>query len=200
MERFNALGRGTQIMLVGAVLLVIDLFLPWQDFGGGIADELGIDATLGGWRGIGTVLGILAIALIVWLGVRIANVELRLPVSTTLVSAALGALILLFGIIKWLTVIDDEATIWAWVGLVLSIVIASGSWLVVQAAGGMATLKSEIPSTPSSSSDTAAAPAAPAAPPPPAPAPAAPEAAAPPEPDAPAEAAGESEESTDREA
>ena len=42
MERFNALGRGAQLMLVGAVLLLIDLFLPWQDFDvGGLADELG---------------------------------------------------------------------------------------------------------------------------------------------------------------
>ena len=28
MDRFNALGRGTQLMLIGAVLLLIDLFLP----------------------------------------------------------------------------------------------------------------------------------------------------------------------------
>ena len=58
MERFNALGRGAQLMLVGAVLLLIDLFLPWQDFDvGGLADELGVDATFSGWRGIGIVLG-----------------------------------------------------------------------------------------------------------------------------------------------
>ena len=41
MERFNALGRGAQLMLIGAVLLFIDLFFPWQDFDvGGLADEL----------------------------------------------------------------------------------------------------------------------------------------------------------------
>ncbi len=31
MDRFNALGRGMQIMLVGAVLLFIDLFFRWQE-------------------------------------------------------------------------------------------------------------------------------------------------------------------------
>ena len=42
MERFNALGRGAQLMLVGAVLLFIDLFLPWQDFDvGGLATSSG---------------------------------------------------------------------------------------------------------------------------------------------------------------
>ena len=62
MERFNALGRGAQLMLVGAVLLFIDLFLPWQDFDvGGLADELGVDATFSGWRGIGFIVGLLTI-------------------------------------------------------------------------------------------------------------------------------------------
>lgn len=208
MERFNALGRGAQIMLVGAVLLLIDLFLPWQDFD--VLDVLGVDATFSGWRGIGVVLGILTIALIAWLGVRIAAVDLRLPVSTTVASATLGALILVFGVIKWLTIIDDEATVWAWIGLVLSIVIAFSAWLVVQAAGGMATLKSELPSMPAASAPvseppTAPPPAAPAAPPP---APEA-EAAPPPEEGPPEQAAPEqkeppwpssgSEETTERE-
>ena len=36
--------------------------LPWQDFDvGGLADELGVDATFSGWRGIGFIVGILTI-------------------------------------------------------------------------------------------------------------------------------------------
>ena len=75
MDRFNELGRGAQIMLVGAVLLLIDLFLPWQDFDiGGIADELGVDASFSGWRGFaGVVLGLLTIILLAWLIVRLAS-------------------------------------------------------------------------------------------------------------------------------
>jgi hypothetical protein len=169
MDRFNALGRGMQIMLVGGVLLFIDLFLPWQDFG----DVLGIDVSFKGWRGIGVILGILTIALVAWIALRLASVDIRLPVSSELISAALGVLILAFGIIKWLTIIDDEATLWAWIGLILSVAIAVGAWLTVQAAGGMATLRSEMQTMQSSSpSSTAAAP--PAAPEPPAAPPAAP--------------------------
>jgi hypothetical protein len=194
MERFNALGRGAQIMLVGAVLLLIDLFLPWQDFDvGGIADELGVDATWSGWHGFaGVVLGLLTIVLLAWIIVRIASVNIPLPVSTAMTAALLGTLILIFAIIKILTILGDEQTIWAWIGLVLAIVVAVGAWQTVQEAGGVDTLRSEVPSM--SSSDRAASTAPPAATPPP---PEAPTAA----PETPSEAAPPSEppEQRDRE-
>ena len=51
MDRFNALGRGLQLMLVGSVLLLIDTFLNWQS----------IDTPIGSfgqsaWHGFGGVL------------------------------------------------------------------------------------------------------------------------------------------------
>jgi hypothetical protein len=184
MDRFNALGRGAQIMLVGGVLLLIDLFLPWQDIGlGGIADEL-VDDSFSGWRGIwGVVLGLLTIVLLAWLIVRLASVNIPLPVSTAMTGALLGVLILIAGIIKFLTVLGDEQTIWAWIGVVLAIVIAVGSFQVVQEAGGIDQLKTEIPSMPAQSQtagDVQAPPPAAPPPPPPAQAPPAPEAAPPP--------------------
>jgi hypothetical protein len=167
-------------MLVGAVLLLIDLFLPWQDFDvGGVAEEFGVDATFSGWRGFaGVVLGLLTIVLLAWLVVRIASVNIPLPVSTAMTAALLGVLILIFAIIKLLTILGDEQTIWAWIGVVLAVVIAVGAFQVVQEAGGVDTLRSEIPSMPSSESTATTAP--PAAPPPP---------AAPVEPEAPSETA-----------
>ena len=191
MERFNALGRGAQLMLVGAVLLLIDLFLPWQDFDvGGLADELGVDATFSGWRGIGIVLGLLTIVLLAWLIVRLGSVNIPLPVSTAMSAAVIGTLILIFAVIKILTILGDEATIWAWIGLVLAVLIAVGASRTVQEAGGVESLKSEASSLGSSSntpgtaaSSVAAAPPAPAPeppqPPPPAEPAATPEAAAP---------------------
>lgn len=180
MERFNALGRGAQLMLIGGVLLFIDLFFPWQDFDvGGLADELGVDATFSGWRGIGFVVGLLTIVLLAWLIVRIASVNIPLPVSTAMTGALLGTLILIFAIIKLLTILGDEATIWAWVGTALAVVIAIGAFMTVQEAGGVETLKSEA-SALGGSSGTAAAPAPetyqapPAETPPPAAAPEAP--------------------------
>ena len=175
MDRFNALGRGAQLMLVGALLLFIDLFLPWQDFDvGGLADELGVDATFSGWRGIGIVLGLLTIVLVAWLIVRLASVNIPLPVSTAMSAALLGTLILIFAVIKILTILGDEATIWAWIGLVLAVLIAVGSFMTVQEAGGVESLKSEASSLGSTRSAPAAASSAAAAPPAPAPAPPAP--------------------------
>ncbi len=182
MERFNALGRGTQLMLVGAVLLFIDLFLPWQDFDiGGVAESLGIDATLSGWHGFaGVILGLLTIVLLAWIIVRLASVNIPLPVSTAMTAALIGTLILIFAVIKILSILGDESTIWSWIGLGLAIVIAVGAFQTVQEAGGVETLRSEIPSMPAASAPTETAPpTAPGAPPPaePAPEPAAPEAA-----------------------
>ena len=174
MERFNALGRGTQMMLVGAVLLLIDLFLPWQDFDvGGIAESLGVDATFSGWRGFaGVVLGLLTIVLLAWIIVRLASVNIPLPVSTAMTAALIGTLILIFAVIKILTILGDESTIWSWIGLGLAIVIAVGAFQTVQEAGGVGTLKSEIPSMPAASAPAETAPPpSPAAPPPAEPAP-----------------------------
>jgi len=185
MERFNALGRGTQMMLVGAVLLLIDLFLPWQDF------DVGDIGQFSGWRGFGgVVLGLLTIVLLAWIIVRLASVNIPLPVSTAMTAALIGTLILIFTVIKILTILGDESTIWSWIGLGLAIVIAVGAFQTVQEAGGVQTLKSEIPSMPAASpSPEAQAPAAAAEPAP-----------APPEAEAPAAPApAEPEETTERE-
>ena len=187
MERFNALGRGAQLMFIGGVLLLIDIFLPWQDFGNDFSDAVGVDASFSGWRGFGGVLvGLLTIVLLAWVIVRLASVDIPLPVSTAMTAAMLGTLILIFTIIKMLTIIGDEATIWAWLGLVLAIVIAVGAFRTVQEAGGVDTLKSEASTLSSSVGASTAAPAAAAdAPSTPAPAPAPP---APPAPEMPAAA------------
>jgi hypothetical protein len=168
MDRFNALGRGAQIMLVSAALLFIDLFLPWQDFDvGGIADDLGVDATFSGWRGFaGVMLGLLTLVTLAWLVVRLLSVNIPLPVSTAMTGALLGVLVAAFGIIKLLTILGDEQTIWAWIGVILAILVAVGAYLQVQEAGGVDTLRSEIPSSMSSGSSatTSAPPPPPAAP------------------------------------
>jgi hypothetical protein len=192
MDRFNALGRGAQIMLVAGVLLLISLFLPWQDFDvGGIADELGVDATWSGWHGaVGVILGLLTIALVAWLIVRLLAIDVPLPISQAMTTAILGGLVALFGIIKLLSIMGDEQTIWAFIGTILAILVGVGAWLEVQAAGGIDTLKSEIPSTSTSTATSTSTPTATPVPPssPPTPPASEPEAASPPvEPVPPAE-------------
>jgi len=178
MERFTALGRGIQIMLVAGVLLLIDTFFRWQEIS---ADVLGVEVSGGvtAWDDIGgIVMGLLTIVLVAWIGARIAAIDIPLPVSAAMIGAVLGALILLLALIKNLT--DDYSTFWSYLGVAFAAAIAAGGWLEVQAAGGMETLRSEVPSMGSSSS-AATSPPAPPAPEPPPPAP---EAYAPPSPPA----------------
>jgi hypothetical protein len=171
MDRFNALGRGAQIMLVAGVLLLIDTFFDWQ----AVDDFPGVSA----WNNfLGIVMGLLTIALIAWLAVRVAGIDFKLPISNAMMSALLGGLILVFAVLKNLT--DDYSTFWAYLGVVLAAAIAFGAWLEVQAAGGMDTLRSEIPSSSSSPSAPSATSAPPPASTPPPPERAAPEAAPPP--------------------
>ncbi len=195
MDRFNALGRGTQIMAVAGVLLFIDLFLRWQE----VEFDLGPlgegSAGVSAWDNfLGIVLGLLTIILLAWVAVRLASVDIPLPVSTAMTAALLGVLILFFAVVKNLT--DDYSTIWSYIGVVLAIIIAVGAFQTVQEAGGVETLKSEIPgqktgaATDTSSTMTSAPPATapPTAEPPPPPPTSAPEAAPDPSsvPDAPA--------------
>ena len=166
MERFNALGRGAQIMLVAGVLLLIDLFLPWQDFGVSEAIGVDVDDSFSGWRGLaGVVLGLLTIVTLAWLVVRLMAVNIPLPVSQAMTAALLGVLVAAFGIIKLLTVLGDEQTIWAWIGVILAILVAVGAYLQVQEAGGVETLKGEASTL--QASRTSAPPPPPASPTPP---------------------------------
>ena len=96
MDRFNALGRGTQIMAVSALLLFIRPLPAWQDFDvGGLADESASMRRWSGWHGFaGVVLGLLTVILLAWLIVRLAAVNIPVPVSTAMTAAVLGMLIL----------------------------------------------------------------------------------------------------------
>jgi hypothetical protein len=146
MDRLSALSRGAQIMLVAGVLLFISLFLPWQDFDiGGIAEEFGIDASFNAWHGFwGWMLGLLTIVLLAWLVVRIAAVDIPLPVSSAMLAGLLGTLILFFAVIK--NLVDDESTIWSYIGVLLAIGVAVGAWMQIQEAGGVDTLRTEASS------------------------------------------------------
>jgi len=174
MERFNALGRGAQMMLVAGVLLFIDMFLAWQRVD---LPEPFNDYTRKGWYGAaGIILGLLTIVLLAWLIVRLASVDIPLPVSTAMSAAVIATLILIFAIIKLLSILGDKQTIWAWVGLVLAIVIAVGAFQAVQEAGGVDHLRTEATSLTGSvggggaaaTTESAAAPEPPAASKPPA--------------------------------
>lgn len=165
MDRFNALGRGAQIMLVSSVLLLIISFFNWQE----VEFDLGPlgegSAGVSAWDDIGGILmGILTIVLLARIVANLAAVNLPIPVSFAMTSAVLAFLIALLAIVKNLT--DDYSTWASYVGVVLAILIAVGAWMEVQAAGGVDSLKTEASGF--GGSGGAATAAAPAATPPPA--------------------------------
>jgi hypothetical protein len=186
LERFNALSRGSKVMLVAGALLLIDTFFAWQQVE---VEEFGIEASQNAWHGFwGVMLGLLTAVLVAWFVAKLAGVEINLPISDAMLGGLLALVILLFTLIK---ILDDEFTnFWAYVGLVLAAIIAIGAWLNIQDAGGVDTLKSEASSmkeaATTSPGETAAATTPAPEPAPPAPAPPAPEPPAPaPEPPAP---------------
>jgi hypothetical protein len=128
-----------KILLGAGALYIIDVFLPWQR----VCFDLGIDlpgasgcASSSGASGIGVLNLLLAIALVVWEGMDLANVEIKAP--RALISAGLAGAIVLFTILKIL-VDFDEIYIFAWIGLILALVIGYGGWMrwqEHQASGG----------------------------------------------------------------
>ena len=181
MDRFNALGRGMQIMLVAGVLLLLDTFFAWQKV---TVSILGVEAAsvkANAWHGFwGVVMGLLVIVLVAWLVARLAAVDIPLPVSSAMLAVGLAVVILLFALIKNLA--DDYSTFWSYLGVGLAALVAVGAWLQVQESGGVDTLRSDASSlrpapapAPAAGADTTPAspppsaptePAAPATPPP----------------------------------
>lgn len=170
MDNLKALGRGTQIMFIAAVLLLIVMFFRWQEI-----DLEVVSAGQNAWHGFwGVVMGILTIVLVARIAARLAAVEVPIPLSFATTSFVLGVLIAICAVMKLIT--DDFRTFWAFVGVGLAIVVAVGAWLEVQEAGGIESLKSDASnlgssvgaggaaSAPGETSVTSAAPAAEAAP------------------------------------
>jgi hypothetical protein len=174
-------------MLISSVLLLIVSFFHWQEVDYDLGPLGSGSAGVSAWDDIGGILmGILTIVLIARLVAHLAAVNIPVPVSFAMTSAVLAFLIFAITLIKVLT--DDYRTFWAWLGLVLALLIAVGAWLAVQAAGGIDSLRSEATSFGGSGAATAAAPEAAAPPPPPPPATAPAQEPTPPAPPSPAPA------------
>lgn len=122
--------HGSKVVLGGAIVFLIVSIFNWQE-----VEFAGIAAAgVSMWHGWGVLVGLLLIALILWEAARLANVKIELPLSQAMVTTALAVLILLFTIIKFLA--DNEfRTFWAWLGLLLSIVIVVFA-VQIMAAGG----------------------------------------------------------------
>ncbi len=133
----SKVSTASKILLIAGVLYIIDLFLPWQR----VCFDLGVDipggcASASGASGIGVLNLLLAIALVAWEGMAVGGVEINAPRS--LISATLAGAIVVFTILK--IIIDSESLyLFAWIGIVLALVIGYGGWMrwqEHQASGG----------------------------------------------------------------
>jgi hypothetical protein len=141
----KSMSTASKILIGAGILYLIDLFLPWQsvDLGPlvGTFSENGL-------AGIGILNLLLVLALVAWEAAAIAGVDIKAPKA--LVSAALAGALVVFTILK--IVIDSEAiAIFAWIGLVLALVIGYGGymrWQEHQAGGGGMGMTPPPPSMP----------------------------------------------------
>jgi hypothetical protein len=129
MEQVKGLPLGRQLILGAGVLLLIDTFLPWQKISVGPFSK-----SWTAWHGFwGVLLGLMTIALVAWVAARAFGVALPANVPDGLTTLALGALILLFAVIKNLA--DDYSAWGSYLGIVLAAAVAVGAWLTFQLSG-----------------------------------------------------------------
>jgi hypothetical protein len=121
-----------QVVLGGTVLYIIFSFFDWQQVS---ASAIGFKYGIDEWHGIGVIAGLLAFALLLWEAARLFGVQVPLGSLTPgLVSAALALLLLVFTLITFIS--HNEARHWpAWIGLLLSIVIAAAAFVRAKAEG-----------------------------------------------------------------
>jgi hypothetical protein len=169
MDKLAELSHGAKVVLGATIAFLIVSIFNWQEV------ELGAfgDAGVSMWHGVGWIAGLIAIVIVVWQAIRLANINFEVGVTPSMITAALAVLLVFFTVIKFLA--DGEfRTFWAWIGLALSIVVVVGAWMNMQAAGeSLGDVRDKVSSMTASATSgggEAAAPAAPAAPAPPAPA------------------------------
>ena len=162
MDKLAELSHGAKVVLGAAIALLIVSFFDWFEYA-----DIGY-ANM--WTGIGVIAGLLLIALIVWQALRLANINLEVGVTPSMITAALSVLLLIFVAIRWLDkpapeIVDEgvDRTLWAWLGIILAIAIVVGAWMNMRAAGeGLADVRDRVTSMTAGGSSSAEAEAPPA--------------------------------------
>src|SRR4051794_6490721 len=85
----SKLSHGAKVVLGGTIVFLILSFFNWFHYTGPGSDQFG-DVGISMWHGIGWLAGLLAIALVVWQAIRLANIELEFGVTPSMVTAALA--------------------------------------------------------------------------------------------------------------
>ncbi len=121
----SKLSHGAKLVLGASIAFLLVSFLSWFSYDGPgkeAIEAVGGDTGVNMWHGIGWLAGLLAIAIIVWQALRLANIEFEIGVTPSMITAALAVLLVLFAFIRFL---DEPSafgrTIWAWLGMILAI-------------------------------------------------------------------------------
>lgn len=149
---FSKLTLGSKVLSGAGLLLLLDSFLHWQEVS--IPVSIGVSM----WHGWGVVVGLTLLVILAWDALQSAEVKVSVgPLSQSMVAMVLAALLVLFTLIKVLH--DSNVTVWAWIGLALSIGVAVGAWLSGQEVGALQAdpkpANAEVPEAGSGSSDPA---------------------------------------------
>jgi hypothetical protein len=105
------------------VLLLIDMFLQWQS-----VDVGPFSAGQNAWSGFwGVIMGLALLVLLAWVIARVFDVKLPGELPEGPIVVGLGALIVVFALLK--NLIDDYSTIWSYIGVLLAAGVAYGAWL-----------------------------------------------------------------------
>jgi len=137
---------GRRVLLGSGVLLFIFSLMAWNSVCvSGFGSKICADA--GAWdTGRGKMLGIFLILLLIWEAVLLLQVLSpdtmklpELPVKPILITLALGAVAILFGLLRFFQ--GSHKTWEAWISLLLMIALAAGLFLRFQEEGGAAAVK-----------------------------------------------------------
>lgn len=134
MEQLKGLSLGRKLILGSGVLLLIDTFLNWQSVSVRVSGVTVVSAGQSAWHGFwGVLLGLLTLALVLWVGARAFGIALPASIPDGLAVLALGGLVVLFALLKTLT---ESYSAWpSYVGIVLGAGVAYGAWLAFQESG-----------------------------------------------------------------
>lgn len=123
---WNRLSMGQKGLLITGVLFLVDMFLPWNKVG-----ECPFCVSINGWSGIGTLAGLLALALVVWEGANAAGALAAVTAPKALIGAALGGGVALFALLRALFNLEF-ATFGLWIGIILALATAYAAWVRYQ--------------------------------------------------------------------
>jgi hypothetical protein len=133
-----SMSLASKLTVIGAVLLFIDSFLPWQK---ACADLSGLNlgsfcVSRNAWGGdggfAGIIMALLALVLIAFEVAAMMNTNINLSMPMSKLLSYIGFATAVFAIIKFLFSAFNHGTLFAWIGLVLGLVIAYGAWLHFQ--------------------------------------------------------------------